>query len=150
MKLLDIVSGTSYPHLYRIAFLTIFAREPLLRHIERKFGIIRPEWTVLLCLNFREGANARDICEITEQPSNTISRAVNSLQKRGLIVSKPDRSDGRKAMLHLTEAGQHLHDEIVLLVEEAEGKMVACLSADEIETLDGLLEKLARAVPEWS
>ncbi len=150
MKLIDIVSGTSFPYVYRIAFLTIFFREPLLRRIEREFGIIRPEWTVLLCLNFRDGLNARDICEITEQPSNTISRAVNTLQEKGLIVSRPDHADGRRALLYITEKGQRLHDTAVPLAEEAERKLLECLDADEVRQLDGLLEKLARAVPNWS
>ena len=149
MKLIDIVSGTSFPFVYRIAFLMIFVREPLLRRIELDYGIIRPEWTVLLCLGFRNGLNARDICEITEQPSNTISRAVSTLQEKGLIVSRPDHADGRRTLLHITEKGQRLHDTIVPLVEEAERKLLACLDTKETEQLDGLLEKLARAVPDW-
>jgi len=72
MKLLDILDATPFPIGYRIAFLTNFWREPVLRQMERDFGIIRPELTVLMCLSFQRNVHARDICEITEQPSNCL------------------------------------------------------------------------------
>ena len=90
MKLLDIIDNTPIPVGYRIAFLTNFWREPLLRRMEREFGLIRPEWTVLICLVYRDGLNSRDICEVTEQPSNSISRGVAALEEKGLIHRRPD------------------------------------------------------------
>lgn len=149
MKLLDILDATPFPIGYRIAFLTNFWREPILRHMERKFGIIRPELTVLMCLSFRRDVNARDICEITEQPSNTVSRAVASLEKKNLITRTRDRVDTRRQVLNITQAGQDIHDQIIALFETAETKMLAALSDQEQRDLHALLDKLARDVESW-
>jgi len=46
LKLLDILDAMSFPIGYRIAFITNFMREPVLREMERTFDIIRPELTV--------------------------------------------------------------------------------------------------------
>lgn len=149
MKLLNIVDGTSIRYAYRIAFLVNFYREPLMRRMEREFALIRPEWTVLICLSFQDGLNARDICEITEQPRNTISRAVHTLVEKGLLTQHMDTEDARRTVLRLTPAGRDLYARIMPMFEEGERRMLACLKPDELDQLDVLLDKLTRAVPDW-
>lgn len=149
MKLLDIIDNTPIRFGYRIAFLTNFFREPLLRRMEQEFDIIRPEWTVLICLAYRDNLNPRDICEITEQPRNTVSRAAAALVAKGLISSRTDPKDARRTILTLSPQGRSLYEAIMPMFVEGEKQMLACLSPAEQETLDGLLDKLSRAVPDW-
>lgn len=149
MKLLDIVNATSFSYGYRISFLTNFFREPFLRKIDREYGITRPELTILLCLMYREGITQRDICEVTEQLRNSISRAARLLESKGLISQQSDTEDGRRILLNLTQAGRDIHDDFIPLIEQAEQKMLSCLETEEREQLDVLLNKMARAVPNW-
>jgi len=149
MKLLDILDATPFPIGYRIAFLTNFWREPILRQMERDFGIIRPELTVLMCLSFERDVHARDICEITEQPSNTVSRGVASLEKKGLITRTRDLVDTRRQVLNITRAGQAVHDQVIARFASAEAKMLAALSEQDRRDLLGLLDKIARQVSHW-
>jgi DNA-binding MarR family transcriptional regulator len=149
LKLIDILGGTPLPVGYRMAFLTVFFREPLLRRIEREHGLVRPEWTVLVCLAYQDGLNARDICEITEQPSNSISRGVASLLDKGFVARRPDPEDARRNMLDITPAGREVYSAAMDLFVQAETHMTACLSDAERATLIGLLDKLARDVPRW-
>ncbi len=149
MKLIDILDATAIPVGYRLAFLTNFWREPLLRWMERETGIIRPELTVLMCLSFHRDLNARDICEITEQPSNTVSRAVGSLEEKGYITRERDAIDTRRRVLNITESGQAVHDRLLTRFAEAEAKMLETLTPQEVETLTALLDKLGRDVVRW-
>ena len=149
MKLLGILDATPIDLGYRISFLTNFWREPILRRMERDIGLIRPELTVLMCLNFRAGLNARDICEITEQPSNTVSRAVASLLDKGMISRRHDQEDGRRKLLFLEPEGKKAHDAVMAMFKEAEGHLTACLSPEECDVLQNLLDRMARDVPRW-
>ena len=149
MKLLDILDATPFPIGYRIAFLTNFWREPLLRQMERDFGIIRPELTVLMCLSFRRDVHARDICEVTEQPSNTVSRAVGSLEQKGMITRTRDQIDTRRQVLNITEVGQKVHDDVLAGFAIAEAKMLRTLSVAEQAVLHELLDRVARDVQSW-
>lgn len=149
MKLIDILDGTPLPVGYRMAFLTVFFREPLLRRIEREHGLVRPEWTVLVCLAYQDGLNARDICEITEQPSNSVSRGVASLLDKGLVARRPDPEDARRNLLDITPDGRAVYTAAMALFVQAETQMTTCLSEAERATLIGLLDKLARDVPRW-
>lgn len=149
MKLIDILDATPFPIGYRIAFLTNFWREPQLRKMERDTGLIRPELTVLMCLSFRRDLNARDICEITEQPSNTVSRAVSSLEQKGCLTRQKDTVDTRRQVLNITSKGQGVHDRIMASFAASETKMLGSLNTQERETLVGLLDKMARSVDDW-
>lgn len=150
MKLLGIIDGTRFPLLYKVAFITNFLREPLLRRMEKEFGLIRPEWTVLICLEFQDNLNSVDICEITEQPSNTVSRAVSSLERKGLISRSVDPEDARRALLSLTKAGKQLHDQVGQIFVDAEAVAFAGLSESEAAELERLLAKVCADVPRWS
>ena len=149
MKLIDILDTTPFPIGYRLAFLTNFWREPILRQMEKETGLIRPELTVLMCLNFRNDVHARDICEVTEQPSNTVSRAVGSLEKKGLITRTKDSIDTRRQVLNITKDGRHLHDQVMRMFVEAEQNMLSGLDPEEETQLLRLLDKLARSVEGW-
>ena len=149
MKLIDILDATAIPVGYRISFLTNFWREPLLRKMERETGLIRPELTVLICLCFRNDLYARDICEITEQPSNTVSRAVTSLVEKGYITRTRDTIDTRRQVLNITHKGREIHDALMEGFAKAEAQMLETLTVDEQAQLTALLDKLARDVGRW-
>lgn len=149
MKLIDILDATPFGIGYRLAFLTNLWREPLLRQMEKDFGIIRPELTVLMCLTFREGVHARDICEVTEQPSNTVSRGVASLEKKGYLLRSRDTGDTRRQVLRITPEGRAVHDRIMKRFASAERRMLGILSQREQSDLLRLLDKVARDVDNW-
>ncbi|QIE47144.1 winged helix-turn-helix transcriptional regulator [Pseudohalocynthiibacter aestuariivivens] len=149
MKLIDILGETAIPIGYRMAFLTNFMREPLLRRMEREYGLIRPEWTVLICLVYREGLSSSDVCEVTEQPSNTISRAVSSLLAKGMISRRGDARDGRRKLLFLEPAGRAQYDAVMTWFVEAETHLTASLSVQERDLLEKLLDRMGRDVPRW-
>lgn len=149
MKLLGIIDATPMDIGYRIAFITNFYREPLLRRMEREHGLIRPELTVLVCLAYRDGLNARDICEITEQPSNTVSRAVAALVEKQMVSRREDTQDGRRKLLFLEPPGRETHDAIMQMFADAQEHLTACLSTDERAVLRDLLDRMARDIPRW-
>ena len=149
MRLLGITKATPVAEVYRMAFLVNFFRQPLLRAFEAEYGLSRPEWTVLICLAYEDGLHQRDIAEVTEQPRNTISRAVATLERRGLIASAADMADGRRTILRLRPPGRALYDKTMDRAAAREAKMLAALTAQERETLVKLLDKLVDAVPSW-
>lgn len=149
MKLLDILDATPIPVAYRLSFLTNFWREPLLRWMERETGLIRPELTVLICLAYQPDLYARDICEITEQPPNTVSRAVFSLVEKKFITRTRDQADARRQVLNITPQGRAQHDDLMTYFAASESRMLSTLNAQEVATLTKLLDKLARDVSRW-
>jgi DNA-binding MarR family transcriptional regulator len=129
---------------YKIAFITNFYREPLLRQIELSHGLTRPEWTILICLSYRDRLNPRDICAFTEQPRNNISRGAALLAGKGLITQEADPADARRAVLCLSPAGRAVYDEVMPLFVARERDYLSCLEPAERIELDRLLDRVAR------
>jgi len=147
LRLIGLIDTVAIPTAYKLAFITNFYREPLLRRIERDHGLTRPEWTILICLAYSSPLNPRDITTFTEQPRNNISRGTALLASKGLISQEPDPDDARRALLSLTPAGRALHDAVMALFVERETDVLVCLDDAERCDLDRLLTKVALNLP---
>lgn len=142
MDVNEFASSVRFPWAYRLAYVVNRYREPLLKHVEEEFGLIRPEWTVLLCLSVRQDIIAKDIWEITGQPRNSISRGAKSLEKKGLIRRCKSKFDRRRVILELTPLGGEMFDQLSPFFEDRETRLLSCLTEREAEQFKSLLIKM--------
>ena len=68
----------------------------------RGSGLTRSQWQVLACLSRHEGINQTGLAELLEIEPITLVRFVDKLQILGLVERRPDPSDRRAWLLHLT------------------------------------------------
>ena len=73
---------------------------------------------------------------------STVAPAIDRLEQRGLVARRPSPRDRRSKALHLTPAGEKLYHAARARVAEADARLTACLSADEIVQLNSLLLRL--------
>jgi len=145
-----ILERNPIPVAYRLNFLANFYVGPLVKEIEKSFGMTRPEWIVLFCLHQRRGLSAQQISHVTGRPKTSVSAAIKLLQRKRLISRETDVRDGRRRVLHAAEAGQRLYGAILQSFVAREGQMTSCLSARESETLLALLDKMIEHSPSWA
>ncbi len=78
----------------------------------------------------------------------TLSRTVDRLEERGLLVRGPDPADGRASLLTITEAGRAARAEVgrkhALAIHK---RLSAALDADELDTLSRLLNRILEMNP---
>ena len=70
----------------------------------RGSGLTRSQWQVLAYLSLHEGINQSGLAELLEIEPITLGRIVDKLQIFGLVERRPDPSDRRVWLLHLTPA----------------------------------------------
>lgn len=145
-----VLGGTEIKIAYKIGYVLNFYREPAFRKIEMEHGITRPEIVTLIFLMYRDGVTAKDICEYSGHLKANISRGIIALEKKGLLRRAMDAADNRLQKLYITPAGRALYQRYIPQLRAREEAMLACLSRAELKTLEGLLDKLAAHVPEWS
>ena len=68
-------------------------------------NITIPEWRVLAVISQAESLAARDVVQRTPMDKMTVSRAVASLESKGLVAREPDQQDRRVNMLSLSATG---------------------------------------------
>lgn len=70
------------------------------------------------------------------------SRAAQMLVERGLVRKEVAPSDGRGVELSLTPAGLKAWVRVRGVITRRNEEITACLSGEELQTLDGLLDRL--------
>lgn len=136
-------------HAWRINFVANFFTGPVYRQLSEQHGITRPEFVILYCLEHMPGLVAQDICRVTGQPKNSISRAVSDLLTEGYIQRGTDPEDKRAKPLNLTDAGWAMLRNVSPIVKARQDAMRAALTEDELAQFDALIRKMVFAMPDW-
>jgi DNA-binding MarR family transcriptional regulator len=138
------------PIAYRLNYLANFYVGPLVARMEKTHRMTRPEWIVLFCLHQRRGMNAQQISTVTGRPKTSISAAIKELMRKKLISRTTDTADRRRQVVHVTEAGGRVYEQILAGFVERESAMVGCLTKKEAETFLALLAKLVNNSGAWA
>ena len=121
-----------------------------LERTAREHGLQVPEGDVLFTLR-RSGEPYRlqpsDLSAKLLVSSGTLTNRLDRLERKGLIERIPHPTDRRSTEVALTKKGFELADGVVAEHVESERRMLAGLSAAELERLDGLLRKLLAGFP---
>ncbi|HEY8564393.1 MAG TPA: MarR family transcriptional regulator [Beijerinckiaceae bacterium] len=127
---------------FRFNYLSLRYNIPLYGWVEREYGLPRPEYVVVYSLGLRDGVTARDISLSYGFPKNSLSRAIQGLERKGLIARTPHPNDKRSLLLELTPAGRQLFEQTLPRFVAAQEDMLRVLSGPERETLSVLLAKI--------
>lgn len=134
---------------FRANFIAHHFNQPLYDLIQLRYRLTPPEHVVLYALGLQEGITADDIAASSARPKNTLSRAINSLVRKKLLLRKQDQSDRRRLRLYLTRSGRRIVSETVPLFVERERAMAAALTPDEQHTLNQLLTRIILSKSQW-
>jgi MarR family transcriptional regulator for hemolysin len=115
----------------------------------RGSGLTRSQWQVLAYLAQNEGINQSGLADLLEIEPITLGRIVDKLQILGLIERRPDPSDRRVWLLHLTAAARPKLSQLRQLGEATRGEALAGVAEVDTErllkTLQGLKANLTNA-----
>ncbi|MEM7520099.1 MAG: MarR family winged helix-turn-helix transcriptional regulator [Pseudomonadota bacterium] len=146
---LVMLEDTDLCHAWRLNFIANFFTGPVYRQLGESHGISRPEFVILYCLMHMPGLVAQDICRVTGQPKNSISRAVSDLLRKEYVQRGTDPEDKRAKPLSLTVAGRRMLESVAPIVKARQDSMRAALTAAELAQFDSLVRKMVFAMPKW-
>jgi DNA-binding MarR family transcriptional regulator len=134
---------------FRTNFIAHHFNQPLYDWIQRRYRLTPPEHVVLYALGLKQGITADDIAASSSRPKNTLSRAVNSLLRKKLVLRKQDQSDRRRLSLYLTRSGRKIFEDTVPRLVAREQAMAAVLTPAEQRELNRLLTKIILSKSNW-
>jgi DNA-binding MarR family transcriptional regulator len=130
--------------IYRLGRLYATAGAMTLRVCEGEFGIQRREWRLLAVLGESGELQPSELATRAELDRARTSRALTSLQAKGLVARQAVASDRRMAHVTLTDHGRELHARMLPRVAAINGAILAQLSDGDVTQLDHLLDALQR------
>ncbi len=132
--------------LYRMTRIHAEAGGLVIRVCEGRFGITRQEWRVMSHIALTDGIHPTDLAQRCGLDKARTSRNLHSLVQKQLVLRQPQPSDRRHVVVRLTPEGRRVHDELLPLARRINQEVLAALSPEEVDWLDGVLDRLqARA-----
>ena len=127
---------------YRLAVLSHTVSTNIARVYDKRFGLSIPEWRVIAILGRFPGLSAVEVAERTMMDKVAVSRAVTKLMKNGRLERQFADADRRRSILHLSEEGRRVHDEIAPLALEFERDLLHGIGDNDIEKFNVVMERL--------
>lgn len=131
--------GDFVPYLLSRAGITLshnFSRE-----LDR-FGVSLPMWRVMAALLDEGEQRLGDLSRVTAIELSTLSRIAAGMEGKGMVVRRRSGKDARAVLITLSPHGRSIAESIVPHALDYESSAVAGMSAEEVETLKGLLQRL--------
>lgn len=104
-----------------------------------------PEWRILALVSRYKTIPLRRVTRIAWMDKGQISRVVDNLVKRELIVRKTDPTHARRNILDITPEGAELNQSLINVARQYQATLLGALSARERKTLYTALAKMGDA-----
>ena len=111
-----------------------------------KFGldISLDQWLVLGPIWKNEGIAQKDIAEYCGKDKTSVTKIINTLEKKNLVVRVADQIDHRVKRVVLSNKGKELFLNALPVMEETRDELRSGISDKEIESLITVLTKVYR------
>jgi DNA-binding MarR family transcriptional regulator len=126
---------------YRVVALGHLISRRLSRAYEGE-NLTIPEWRVLAVISQADAMAARDVVALTPMDKMAVSRAVASLEAKGLVERRTDARDRRVAALVLSPEGRAMFARVARLAKAYEERLLSVFSPEERETFKRSLSRL--------
>ncbi|BDZ47533.1 MarR family winged helix-turn-helix transcriptional regulator [Naasia aerilata] len=110
------------------------------RTLRARFGLGTNDWRVISALAIRPGVTASEVAEFLALNKAIVSKSVNVLTDRGLLVQA--EGGGRSRPLYLTPAGAEMHAAMLPISMRGQEMISEGLSAHDVSRLNDLLRRL--------
>ena len=111
-----------------------------------QFDLSPPHAFLLRVVLAKPGLLPRELAEELNLSRSTITRFLNSLEQRNLLISKPTAGDGRELQVYPTRAAKAMHQELDSTGENLTKLMGRILGRDEVSQTVANLRKLQKSL----
>ncbi len=96
------------------------------------FDITIEQWVIIVNLNRQNGQFQQQLADNTYKNKTSVTRMINSLQKRGLVERISDPHDLRQKKIFLTDKGKQLYAKLKPLALKVQEKATMNIPHDEL------------------
>jgi len=108
------------------------------------YDVTPEQWAVLNRLWEQDGLSQVDLAERTFKDKPGTTRILNLLERKGIVVRRPDESDRRVLRVFLTRIGKDLKDKLIPCAQEVLAKSGKNLTKEELAQFKLTLNQILR------
>lgn len=118
-------------------------REKLNRSfIEAGYDVTGEQWRIIRCLWHNDGQTQQDLANVVKTDKTGITRIIDSLEKRELVMRVPDKTDRRQNLIYLTNKGKNLQEELMQIFMKISSEIEKDIEPEKLETFKQVLNKI--------
>jgi DNA-binding MarR family transcriptional regulator len=106
------------------------------------------QWVVIDHIVPKDAISQNELAEATAKDAPTITRILDILVKKGLVVRQMAGDDRRKFYIYLTNEGKKLHEQAFKVIAEFRKKSWDSLTDDDYNHLVRIMDKIYENVSE--
>ncbi len=103
------------------------------------YDITTEQYRVLVNLWNKDGQNQQEIAEATRKNKTSMTRILNRLEKRNLVVRVPNHLDNRNKLVYLTNTGKKIPEALANLAKQTLSEALVGISEKKIEMCKDIL-----------
>lgn len=104
------------------------------------------QWFILFRLHERPKRSQSELADKDLNDHPNITRMIDSLEKRKLVMREADPEDRRRHLISLTKSGQQLMQEVLPAVVEVRQLVFAGISQQEVDVMLSTMEKIEKNI----
>lgn len=112
------------------------------RMYSETFGISVVDWRIIAILGTHSPLSAKSLAELTGMDPVGVSRAIDQLTNRKLVLRRTDSADRRRIALSLSSKGLEIYNQVVPYLYASETALVSELSVDDALALRRIMDRL--------
>jgi DNA-binding MarR family transcriptional regulator len=141
LEIFDRVIDTS------IAYLVGRTSRAIIKRLTKKFAdagfdVSYEQWSILVHLYRKDGQTQQELSTVSVKDKAAITRLLNVLEKKNIVLRVPDRSDKRSKLVYLTHKAKSFRDDLIAMVMEMLMEAEQGISNEEMLQCKSTLNKI--------
>ncbi|WP_457553950.1 MarR family winged helix-turn-helix transcriptional regulator [Desulfobacula sp.] len=130
-----------------IAYLVGRTSRSIIKRLTKKFldagfDVSYEQWSILVHLYRKDGQTQQELSNIAVKDKAAITRLLNVLEKKNIVLRIPDRNDKRSKLVYLTHKAKEFKADLIAVVEDLLEEAEQAISSEEMDQCKIILNKI--------
>ncbi len=117
---------------------------------QHHIDLTREQFILLVKLHQEDGQTQNDLAMITERNKASLTRLINTMENKHLVVRIPSKEDKRINRIHLTKHGRETFEATSPVIKEMIKEVQKGLTKNEIKTVISVMNKVLNNIKKIS
>lgn len=109
---------------------------------ETEHDVTIEQWRILNRLWQQDGRRQQDLADLAHRDKTSITRIIDSMEERDLVVRVPDGNDRRQKLIYLTNKGKRLREELTQIAETTSEEVQRGIEPEHLDILRKALTEI--------
>ncbi|WGH76439.1 MarR family transcriptional regulator [Tenacibaculum tangerinum] len=118
--------------------------------LDKNICLTKIQWIVLKTLHKKNGVAQQELAFLTDRDKTSLTRLINTMEKKGLVTRISSKLDRRIKNVHVTKKGELLFNETLPVIEEIANSLQENISEEEIKKAISVIKKVQNNINQKS